>query len=203
MSLPPYTPLSGKIETYFKKFQEVGLPDKVNREWLKKIGFGSGNDYYIIRVLKYIGFIDDSNIPTELWKKYKNPELSKKILAFAIRTGYSELFNMYPDAYRKDREAIYAFFSITGKSEKTINMMVSTFQNLCKLADFEAEQPPQLEEQKKEEEMEEPVMERVVHHRGIRELHINIQLVLPETTDISVYDRLFESLKRHLLSDEE
>jgi hypothetical protein len=33
----------------------------------------------------------------------------------------------------------------------------------------------------------------------LRELHYNIQIVLPESRDIAVYDAIFESLRRHLL----
>ena len=208
MSQPPYTPVTGKIKDYFAKIQTTGVPDKVNRDWLKQIGFKSSNDQYVINIWKYIGFIDDSNIPSEYWKQYRVPTKAKSILAEAIRKGYRDLFQIYKDAYRKDREAIYAYFSATtGKAEKTINMMVTTFTNLCELADFEAiltepiiTEPVIIEPSPVQEE---PIIIKKKGLKGVPEIHINIQLMLPETTDISVYDRLFESLKRHLLTDEE
>jgi hypothetical protein len=33
----------------------------------------------------------------------------------------------------------------------------------------------------------------------LRELHYNIQIVLPESRDVAVFDAIFESLRRHLL----
>ena len=33
----------------------------------------------------------------------------------------------------------------------------------------------------------------------LKELHYNIQIVLPETRDVAVFDAIFESLKKHLL----
>jgi hypothetical protein len=33
----------------------------------------------------------------------------------------------------------------------------------------------------------------------LRELHYNIQIILPESRDVAVYDAIFESLRRHLL----
>ena len=85
MSEIPYTPLAGMIEDYFGKFQETGVPSKVNADWLKSLGYKSGNDSYIIAVLKFIGFVDNSNIPTDLWRSYKDPTRSTIILAKAIR----------------------------------------------------------------------------------------------------------------------
>jgi hypothetical protein len=155
--------------------------------------------------LKYIGFLDTSNVPTDLWRRYRNPVESRAVLAQAIRSGYSDLFRTFPDAYRKDREALYAFFSSqTGKAESTINLMVSTFLNLKDLADFEVAEVEPTPVPEPTPIAEEPQIPRPVERRrGISEIHINIQLVLPETTDTSVYDSIFESLKKHLLLDEE
>lgn len=203
MSEIPYTPLYGKIEEYFKKIQEIGIPTtaKVNRKWLSAIGFKGGNDSYILKVLRFIGFVDDSKTPTEVWKKYKDPMKSSAVLAQAIRTGYSGLFATYEDAHRKDREALYVFFSSkTGKSKRTVDLMVNTFVGLCKLADFE-EEAPELKPPREEETI---VRESIAPKRGIApEIHINIQLHLPATNDPSIYENLFKSLRKHLLSAEE
>jgi len=175
MSEIPYTPLPGKIRKYFEKFQEVAIPqNKVNTSWLKTLGFKSGNDAYILRVLKYIRFIDASGNPTEFWRQYKDPTKAKVVMAQAIKQGYKELFGVYPDAFRKDREALYAFFSSkTGKAKSTPSKLKETVVSVKPEKDI------------------------------IRELHINIQLHLPATNDPTVYDNLFKSLKKHLLSAEE
>jgi len=201
MSEIPYTPLTGKIKEYFAKFQEVAVPKKVNTKWLKLLGYKSGNDAYILRVLKYINFIDSSGVPTEFWRQYKDPTKSKVVLAQAIRQGYKELFATYPDANRKDREALYAFFSSkTGKAKATVDLMVSTFINLCQLADFEAEVPKEIAPTAAPEK---PIPYSKIEKGIISELHINIQLHLPATTDPTVYNNLFKSLRKYLLSEEE
>jgi len=204
MSEIPYTPLTGKIKDYFDKFQDVGIPLKVNRGWLKSIGFTSGNDSYIISILKFIRFVDASNTPTDLWKIYKDPTKARGVLAQAIKDGYNELFETYPDANRKDREALYAFFSSkTGKAKATVDLMVNTFTNLCQLADFEAE-VPKLGIEIPKPIVSEKTVPSVKPEKGvISELHINIQLHLPATTDSTVYDNLFKSLRKYLLSEEE
>ena len=199
MSEIPYTPLTKKISRYFAKFQDVGIPDKVSRKWLESLGYKSGNDVYIIRILKAIGFLDTSNVPTDKWRRYKDPTLASAVLAEGIRAGYSDLFETYEDAFRKDREALYAYFSSkTGKAKRTVDLMVNTFVNLCQLADFEAV-PTELAVAPKKPELPSitPKIKGV-----IPEIHINIQLHLPATDDPSIYENLFKSLKKHLLSAE-
>ena len=105
MSEIVYTPLTGKIAKYFSKIQEAGVPQKTNRSWLKTMGFSSSNDTHLLKILKALGFIDSTNVPTDLWKSYKNPQEAPAIMASAIRTAYSDLFGLYQDANRKDREA--------------------------------------------------------------------------------------------------
>lgn len=88
--------------------------------------------------------------------------------------------------------------------------MVATFQNLCKLADFGVE-TPRIEEPKTEvvvKKEEKPEAETKVdagekHFKTLKEIHINIQLHLPETKDATIYDNLFKSMKKYLLSDDD
>src|SRR5688572_18195737 len=67
----PYTTVPGKIGTLFAKIREVGVPQKVTQQWLKSVGFKSSNDASLVGVLKYIGFIDGSAVPTLKWTQYR------------------------------------------------------------------------------------------------------------------------------------
>jgi len=206
MSETPYTVLAGKIKTYFDKFQQAGVPQKVDAGWLKSIGcWAGGNDNYILTVLKYIGFIDSSNAPTELWKSYKDPTKARTTLAKGIREGYKELFDTYPDANRKDKDTLYAFFSAkTGKAKKTVTYMVNTFTGLCQLADFGAE-----EYKKEQKEMlgegEEKGKKKLQMMTQIPEglvVNMNIQITLPITEDAKVYENIFKALREQLFKPE-
>lgn len=204
MSQIPYSPVYGKMKAYFDRFQEAGIPDKVTNKWLESLGFRSTNDRYMVKVLRFIGFIDKSNTPTDLWRDYKDPKKAGAVLAEGIRTGFKELFELYEDAHRKDREAIYAFFSSkTGKAKTTVDYMVNTFINLCQLADFEAEVPKKKPKAPRVEVGEERRISIKPERGVISEMHINIQLHLPATNDSTVYDALFRSLRKNLLSGEE
>jgi len=205
MSEVPWTKLTNKIDTYFKKIRESGVPDQVKGPWLKKSGWRSGDDYKILEIWKIIGFIDEDNIPTDYWRRYKVPTESKIVLADAMRKGYKVLFDMYEDAWRKDDEAIYAvFMGQTGESVTKVNQMVTVFKALVELADFEGETLVKIDEEKPstKESTKEVIEEKIVSRKIGSTVHINIQLHLPATDDIKIYDKLFESMKKHLLTDE-
>ncbi|AIG98681.1 hypothetical protein AFULGI_00019300 [Archaeoglobus fulgidus DSM 8774] len=165
----PYTTVPGKIKPFFQKIQEAGLPSKVTQKWINSIGFTSSNDPSIIPLLKKLGFIDRSGVPTELWARYRDKDLAPKVMA-------------------------------EGKAENTIEKMIQTFKALCELADFESnsEEYPHNEVVPSREGLT-TLMEKQTP-KGLT-INVNIQLQLPATTDEEVYDKLFRSLKRNLLSE--
>jgi hypothetical protein len=206
MSEIPYTSLTGKIKAYFDKFREAGIPPKVNNPWLNSLGFKSGNDYYIVGVLKYIKFIDSSGVPTDFWRQFKDPSKSKAVMAQAIKQGYGELFATYSDASKRSRDEIYAVFSSkSGKAKTTVDYMVNTFVNLCQLADFEA--PSVLLAQPSATPSPTPAVPTqitgaklpITPEGGVR-LDVSIRIELPVTQDADVYDKIFKSLKKYLLT---
>jgi hypothetical protein len=119
-------------------------------------------------------------------------------MANAVKKAYSELFMMYPDAYKKDDETLKNFFRPTMKAgEQVVERMVDTFKVLCSFADFEA--IPTSEGEVKEHEKIEKMKGVEALPSGIT-LNLNIQIVLPTTDDASVYDKIFKALKEHILS---
>lgn len=202
-----YTPKSSSLVDFLGTIQTVGIPDKVTVAYVKSLGFTSSNDRYIRSILKSLGFLDSSGVPTDRWKIYRDKKKAPAELAIAIQEAYSALYSVYPDAHRKDNEALRNFFtSNTTVGEKAVYYMVNTFKALCELADFalvpQPSQPIHMAEPLKITmppggEIE--VTETTAPAQGIT-VNVNIQLTLPETKDSSIYDSIFESLKKHLLS---
>lgn len=91
---------------------------------------------------------------------------------------------------------------MTGGDEKTVSRCYSTFKTLCGIADFEplnvVEQSTQAEKQ--DEHTEVPFQPyQALQSQPNLGFHYNIQIHLPATTDISVYNAIFKSLKDNLL----
>jgi hypothetical protein len=180
----------------------------VTIKYLEKVGFKSTNDRYILGLLKFLGFVDAGGVPTKLWPAYRNRNSGGKALAAAIRQSYSDLFKTYPDANRKDGEALRNYFSAHTKvAESTLGLIVGTFKMLC-AADVEGPAPA-LEEEEEDTEIAAQSRRGLKTPKGSAShessgshgptININIQLQLPATDDGAIYDKLFAALKKHLV----
>lgn len=195
----PYTTVPGKIAKLFEKIKETGIPQKATRKWLKSIGFTSSNDGSLLPILAFIGMTDASGVPTDRWQLFRGDQ-GKQILAECIRKGYEGVFSVYPDAHTRNRSELESFFSTHSSAGKqAIGKKVSTFLELCKLADFSATKV-RVESAAMEDEPDiaESVTVARKSYKGFA-ININIQLTLPETTDGKVYDAFFSAMKKHLL----
>lgn len=200
-----YSTSPGKLASLFELIQTTGVPDKVTQLYLESLGFKNKNDWTMVPVLKQLGFIDSSGKPTDRWQQYRDVQKAPAVLAQAIREAYADLFALYPDAHRKDAEALRNFFrSRTRLGEKAISYLVHTFQNLCKLADFDSTEAIPTVDLVPDRTPLIPSDARHDEHPTTFSaypftLNVNIQLVLPSQADSETYDLLFDALRRHIL----
>ncbi len=200
-----YTPQPARIPKFFQHIQGTGVPTKVTQKYLETAGFKSKNDRYLISLVRRLGFTDGSNGPIDAWRAYRRRDQANTVMAAAIKATYAGLFDMYEDAWRKDKEAIHNYFKgeATGVGDATVDLMVRTFTTLCQLADFgaapeaavsaaEAVAPRAVASKK--------VVVRPTSGEAPLTVNLNIQLQLPATDDASIYDKFFEAMKKHLLS---
>ena len=195
----PYILNTGSLKSFLESIPKIGIPDKINTNTLPMLGYKSTNDRPIVKILRFVDFIDAKGVPTQNYINFRDTSKAKIVMANAIRKAYSDLFKMYPDAHKKDDETLKNFFRPTTKAgEQVVERMVDTFKALCSFAHFEATAvESKAEEYAKVEKME--LKGTQVLPSGIT-LNLNIQLVLPTTDDASVYDKIFKALKEHILS---
>ncbi len=195
---PPYVNAYGKIKVLFKKVSEASVPPKFSQDFLSTaLGLSSSSDRALIPLLKRLGFLDAGNVPTQDYKDYRDPTLSKAVMANRIRESYREIFQANEYAYRVDKKELTALVKrVTGVKEgdPIITVVVGTFMALRELADFEAELPKR--PAAKAEEVGKEVLLAKVSKLG---LSYTIILNLPATSDIEVFNAIFKSLKENLL----
>ena len=93
------------------------------------------------------------------------------------------------------------------KSDRVIEQMAMTFRALCSYADWtEHSTQKRVVEQKEDLDIKENTSSIVTRNSKSEvktetgmNLHYNIQIHLPETTNMAVYDAIFQSLKKHLM----
>ena len=197
----PYTLNTGKIKPFLEHVKSAKKPPKVNRNYLESAGFKSKNDRALMKMMKFIGFLDSSGVPTDVWHGYRDPKRSEEVLAKAIRTAYSDLFGMYDDAFSKDDEALRSYFSSkTDVGKATVDYIVLTFKNLCKYADFGAV-PAEVTVSKPTVSL--PPREEITPKVKIApSLQLNIEIhIAPDTSDEKI-ETVFKNMKKYLLTNE-
>jgi hypothetical protein len=199
-----YTTVPGKLKPLLDKIRQVGVPQKVTSQWLKTVGFTSSNDTTLVGVLKYIGLIDASSIPTSTWSQYRGAH-HKKTLGDAIQKGYAELFAVYPDAWQRPNSELEHVFSTSSSAGKqVITKTVTTFKTLCENAEF-APLDDLPSQQIHTGPMHTPVAATAPsashaprNSGGVPSVHIDVQIhISPEATADQI-DQIFKSMSKHL-----
>lgn len=192
----PYMMSNNKIQPILIKIQQAARPPKFTLDFLRTLGFTSTNDRAFIPLAKKMGFLMDDGTPTSLYDQLKDSTLTAKILATQIRILYAELFAINTELQRAPENEIKGAISrVTGKDEEGVIRIYNTFKTLCSIADFSGDMPANNVVEKVEEVVEVPTPLSPKKN----EFHYNIQIHLPATTDISVYNAIFKSLKDNLL----
>lgn len=198
-----YTQNTGNLKKFLDHIQSAGVPDKVTQKYLEQCGYKSTNDRTMIGVLKGIGFLDTNGAPTEKWKKYRDKKKAPAVMAAAVREAYSELFATYPEAYKRDEEALRNFFSAnTNLGAKAIGLTVNTFRALCDAANFDSTEPSENEPHARHAPASTVPLSRVSSSKSGLTVNINVELTIPATEKEEVYDNFFGAMKKHLFSDE-
>jgi hypothetical protein len=199
----PYTPVPANLKQLFERIPTIGIPEKASQNWLAGLGFTGGNNMRNLAVMRQVGIIESDGTPGELYKALRSKDKVK--FAAGVRKCYADLFSTYPDAHRKDNEALIAFIrSKTDYAEQAQRFAVRTFKVLTEFGDFDqpsvtlpAERPTEKGEEVKEHvrsRREEPVAPEM----GRIALTVNIQLQLPPSAEGDVYEKLFAAMAKHL-----
>ena len=198
----PYMISNNKIEQILNQIRVAAKPTKFTHSLLKQLGFISSNDRAIIPLLKRLGFLNDAGVPTEFYDELKDNTRYKFILADRIRDLYTELYSINTTIHDSNDDEIKGAISrVTGKDEKTVNRYFTTFKAISSIADFNKkiktpnEKEPEKQDKEKEKKTKVPHVEKIQKP----DFHYNIQIHLPATTEISVYNAIFQSLKENLL----
>ena len=198
-----YVQVYGQLADFFHKISEGQAPSQFTRQHLKDLGFTSTTHHALIPLLKALGFLSAEGIPTARYHEYRNTAQSRHIMAEALREAYGDLFVIKSRPTDADKPLIEGKFKSTHNvSDRVAKLMSTTFFSLLSLADLDELTPPKpkLKKAQMEKEEEKPKEEvPAVKLAAPPGLHYNIQIHLPATKDIEVFNAIFKSLKEHLL----
>lgn len=207
---PPYVFAHSKIAPIIDAIQKATVPEKFTIDFLTTVlDFKSSSDRAIIPLLKGLGFITTDGVPTEDYKELRHKTNGPVVLAKAIKKGYSKIYASNVYAHKLSRDEIEEKVkTLTGAEDKSrvVQAVAATFDELCKLANFsdknifesDKKKTEKIEIDRKEETSPPFHIDSKAKKFGIS---YTINLNLPPTTNVEVFDAIFDSLKRHILSD--
>ena len=205
---PPYVGATGILNSVFKKIIDAPPPPRFTQDFLTtKLGFKKGSGNAVIPFLKRIGFLGSDGVPTELYNKFRNPTRGGYALAQGIKIGYSDLYSRneyWHDLDKKELAGLIIEATGTSSTSSTLKQVLATIDVLKQYSKFDNQEDLSSDQsdQENSDELITPADKSSTRRIG-NELGVNlgytINLNLPETSDITVFDAIFKSLKENLL----
>lgn len=211
MAALPYVTAPGNVDRALKAIKSAATPPNVNQDFVKtilKIPGGSGNQ--MTSYLRKIGFAAPDGSPTETYKRFRNQTTEAQAAAEALKIGYKPLYvrNEYMhELSDKDLRGLVIAETGEGQDSNIATLVVSCIKAIKNYAKWTPEPTeekpdkpvlPATTTQAKEDTPPRP--DSLPRTLGMN-LGYTINLNLPATTDVAVFNAIFKSLKEHLLKD--
>lgn len=212
MAALPYITAPGNIEKALRGIKTAATPERVSQDFVKtilQIPGGSGDQ--VTAYLKKIGFANPDGTPSDIYKKFRNPASSGVAAAEALKVGYAPLYkrNEYMHQLSDDKlRGLLIEETGQGKDSNVVSLVSASIKAVKKFADWnqlEADKqnkpaPVIVSPQQNEAGGTPPSIQAQPGKLGLS-LSYTINLNLPATSDIAVFNAIFKSLKENLLKD--
>ena len=192
-----------RIPDLFGKMRDGQAPERFTHQLLKDWGFRSTNDRAFVPLLKELGFLTVDGKPTHRYQEYRDHSRSKHVMAQALREAYSDIFLIKEHPTTADKTAVEGKFkSFHNASDNVAGLMAKTFFGLLALADLSTKKSTVTTAETTDAspvKVAPPAIEGSIG--GRTGLHYNIQIHLPATKDVEVYNAIFKSLRENLINE--
>lgn len=212
MAALPYVTSPRNVEKVLNGIRLAATPERVSQDFVKtilKIPGGSGTQ--MTAFLRKIGFTNADGTPSDIYRKFRNPSTSGAAVAEALKIGYKPLYVRNEYAHQLDDNKLKGLLiEETGQSHDSniVTMIFGCIKDMKKFANFNASvQSEQVSEtvnisdplpEKNQSNISFPMPQSVSNELGLN-LSYTINLNLPATADIAVFNAIFKSLKENLL----
>ena len=197
---PPYLSGYGAIAKTLERLKLASTPEKFSQDFLAtKLDLKGGSPKQVIPYLKRIGFLSSDGTPTELYERFRNDAQTGAAAAEAVHNGYQSLYDINEYIHdATDDDILGVIIQVTGaeRNSKTAKAILGSFKVLRDFADFEASAAPITPE---DHPSNTPALSASIRPLGELGIGYTINLNLPATSDIAVFDAIFKSLSQHLL----
>jgi len=198
----PYVVGYGVITKTLDKIKSAATPERFTQDFLStKLSLKGGTAKPVIPFLKRIGFLGSDGVPSDRYKRFRNAANTGAAAAEGLKQGYKPLYTRNEYAHiLNDKELKGLIVEATGFEPKaaTVKVILGSFKALKAFAKFDGEIATEeaadlgedvVTDARRDEETTRPKLG----------LSYTINLNLPATSDIAVFNAIFKSLREHLL----
>jgi len=199
---PPYVNGYGGIPKLFAAIREATVPAKFTQDFLNDyLNLKSSSYRAMIPLMKRLGFIDQANVPTQAYRDVRDPALAGRVMAERLKEAYRILFSASEYANKLEKPTLLSKLRAVlgaGEDDANIQYVAGTFMELSKLANWDGGTPPT---PTPTPSTHTPATDTVARNASSGKLGLSytINLNLPATTEIEVFNAIFKSLREHLL----
>lgn len=200
----PYTTSIGVLKRVLEKIPTSEKPSTFNYDFMTTVLDASGGAArQALSMLKKFGFISSEGTPSEIYSEFQTEGGRSSAALKALKHGFAEVFRRNQFAHKADEDKVRDIIvAITGlpKTDPILKYILNTFQALQDYAkaakEAKEEKSGTSEEALPEADRGSSTTDTFRPNLGLS-YHFNI--VLPETTNIEVFNSIFKSLKENLL----
>lgn len=212
----PYSTSVGTLENMLEKIKTASVPERFTQDFVStKLTMKGGTAASCIPFLKKMGFVASDGAPTDLYREFRNPRKSRIAVGKAFKKLYHKLYEMNEYVHdATDQDILGLIVECTGgeKDSATTKYTFSTLNMLRRISDFDTVDAPDTEAfdvESQKPSMQHPTLSSMTqfqpspadHGGKAINLSYTINLNLPATKDIEVFNAIFKSLKEHILGD--
>jgi hypothetical protein len=194
-----FTP--GRFKDTLQAMIGAERPPIFNRDFIETVlGIKGGSVSGFPPILKRLGFLATDNSPTELYGQFQGDSSRPAAALAGLKNGFAELFKRNAHAHKADDAKIKDYLvQITGrkKDDQVITAILGTFNAVKSFIVGDIEE---LTTEKGNDLSEGNLANESSAIQANLGLSYHINIVLPETKDIAVFNAIFQSLKQNLLS---
>ena len=209
MATLPYVTAPGNILKALNAVISASTPERVSQDFVKtilKIPGGSGDQ--MTSYFKKVGLANSDSTPSEIYNKFRNEATRGRAAADTLRFGYAPLYKRNEYMHELSESKLKGLIlEETGVSKKssTISQTLTCIKHIKSFATFDPEKEISVENTitnqitASDSDDPGPDIKNQANDVGLN-LSYTINLNLPATSDIAVFNAIFKSLKENLLS---
>lgn len=203
----PYLTSSGTMKTVLERIVDPQIPAKFNPDFLENVlNLKGGSARATIPIMKKMGFVTSEGVPTDLYSKFRTTGGRGGAALQGLQSAFAEIFRRSTYAHTvSDAKLKDLVVEVTGlsPSDPVATAIRGTFNSIKYFV------PPDVNldaskgdvDKAEDEETKERGggnSQNSEDSKGIR-LAYNINIVLPETSDLNVLNAIFRSIKENLM----